>query len=110
MVHNKRNLKNTNNNEICILVRSKVGFPGGASGKELACQCRRHKKCGFDPWVKKIPWGRKGQPTTAFLPGESYGQIGLAGCSPWGPKELDITKVTEHAYALFGSFHKQPTY
>ena len=29
-------------------------FPGGASGKELACQCRRHKRQGFDPWVGKI--------------------------------------------------------
>ena len=34
------------------------GFPGGASGKEPACQCRRHKRCRFDPWVKKIPLGR----------------------------------------------------
>ena len=30
------------------------GFPGGASGKELACQCRRCKRRGFDPWVGKI--------------------------------------------------------
>ena len=32
-----------------------MGFPGGASGKEPTCQCRRHKRRGFDPWVKKIP-------------------------------------------------------
>ena len=31
------------------------GFPGGTSGKESACQCRRHKRCGFDPWVGTIP-------------------------------------------------------
>ena len=31
------------------------GFPGGASGKEPTCQCRRHKRCRFDPWVEKIP-------------------------------------------------------
>ena len=30
-------------------------FPGGASGKELVCQCRRCKRHGFDPWVRKIP-------------------------------------------------------
>ena len=41
------------------------------SGKESACQCRR---CGFDPWVGKIPWRRKWQPTLVFLPGESYRQ------------------------------------
>ena len=37
-------------------------FPGGASGKESACQCRRHKRHRFDPWVGKIPWSRKWQP------------------------------------------------
>ena len=43
------------------------GFPGGASGKEPACQCRRLKTHGFDPWVGKIPWRRKWQPTAVFL-------------------------------------------
>ena len=32
-----------------------MGFPAGASGKEPACQCRRCKRAGFDPWVRKIP-------------------------------------------------------
>ena len=36
----------------------KVGFLGGTSGKELICQCRRHKRGGFDPWVRKIPCRR----------------------------------------------------
>ena len=34
---------------------SGVGFPGGASGKESACQYRRAKSHGFDPWARKIP-------------------------------------------------------
>ena len=34
------------------------GFPGGASGKEPVCQCRRHKRCRFNSWVGKIPWRR----------------------------------------------------
>ena len=39
------------------------GFPRGARGKEPICQCRRHKRCGFDPWVGKIPWrGGHGNP------------------------------------------------
>ena len=38
------------------------GFPGGTSGKEPACQCGRHKRHGFDPWVGKIPWRRHGNP------------------------------------------------
>ena len=46
------------------------GLPGGISGKEPACQCRRPKRCGFDPSVRKIPWRRLWQPTPVFLPGE----------------------------------------
>ena len=66
----------------------------GASDKELACQCRRCKRCGFDPWVRKIPWTRKRQPTPVFLPGKSHGQRSLVGYSPWGCKESDTTKAT----------------
>ena len=57
-------------------------FLGGASGKEPSCQCRRHKICEFDPWVGKIPWRRKWQPTPVFLPEEFHGQRSLAGYSP----------------------------
>ena len=46
----------------------------------------------FDPWVGKIPWRRKRQPTPVFLPGESHGQRSLAGYSPWGRRELDTTE------------------
>ena len=53
------------------------GFPGGTIGKEPACQWRRHKRHGFDPWVGKIPWRRKWQPTPVFLAGESHGQRNL---------------------------------
>ena len=45
-----------------------LGFPGGASGKESACQSRRHKRCGFSPWVGKIPCRRAWQPIPVFLP------------------------------------------
>ena len=38
------------------------GFPRGASGKEPTCQCRRHKRYRFNPWVGKIPWRRAWQP------------------------------------------------
>ena len=64
------------------------------SGKESACQCRSRKRCGFDPWVGKIPWRRKWQPTPVFLPGESQEQRNLVGYSPWACKESD---TTEHA-------------
>ena len=55
-------------------------FLGGASGKESAFQCRRHKRLRFDPWVWKIPRRRAWQPTPVFLPGESHGQRSLLGC------------------------------
>ena len=48
------------------------GSPGGASGEEPACQCRRSKRHGFDSWVGQIPWRRAWQPTPIFLPGESH--------------------------------------
>ena len=69
-----------------------VGFPGNATGKKLACQCRRHKRQGFNPWVGKIPWRRGWQPTPVFLPEKSYGQRSLAGYSPWGSQSLTQLK------------------
>ena len=65
------------------------GFPGGSSGKEPACQGRRH---GLDPWVGKIPWRRAWQPTPVFLPGEFHGQRNLVDSSPWGLRESDTTE------------------
>ena len=62
------------------------GSPGGDSGKESACQCRRRKRRGFDPWVRKIPWRRKWQPTLVFLPGAFHGQRSLVGYNPRGHK------------------------
>ena len=59
-----------------------MGFPGGASLKEPACQCRRCERCGFDPWVGKIPWRMAWKPISEFLPGESHGQRPLVGYSP----------------------------
>ena len=67
-------------------------FPGAASGKEPTCQCRRHKRCGFNPWVRKIPCRR------ASMPGESHGQRSLAGYSPQGRKELNMTELTERSH------------
>ena len=55
-------------------------------------QCRRLKRCSFNPWVGKIPWSRKWQSTPVFLPGESHEQRSLAGYSPWGRTESDMTE------------------
>ena len=67
---------------ICALIRrSNSGLLWCLSGKESTCQCRR---CKFNPWVRKIPWRRKWQPTPVFVPGKSHRQKILAGYSPWG--------------------------
>ena len=59
-----------------------LGFPGGTSGKEPVCQCRRLRGHVFDPWVGKMPWRRAWQLTLVFLPREFHGQRNLACCSP----------------------------
>ena len=68
------------------------------SGKEFTCQCRSHRRCQFNPGVRKIPWKRKRQPTPVFLPGESHGQRSLEGYSPQGHKESD---TREHALCQY---------
>ena len=50
------------------------------SGKESTCQCR---SCRFDPWIRKIPWRRKWQPTPDFSPEKSHGLRNLVGYGPW---------------------------
>ena len=62
-----------------------------------ANQCRRLKRHGFSPWIGKIPWRRKQQPTPLFFPGEFHGEQSLAGYFLCGCKELDIT---EHAHTV----------
>ena len=66
----------------------------GTSGKESTCQCRRYRILGFNPQVEKIPWSRKWQPAPVFLPGRFHGQRNLAGYSPQGHKESDMTEYT----------------
>ena len=44
----------------------------GAGGKEPACQHRRHRRHRFHPWVRKIPWRRRWQPSPVFWPGKFH--------------------------------------
>ena len=64
--------------------------------KNLPANARRHRRPGFNPWVRKIPWRRAWQPTPIFLPEESHGQRSLAGCSPRLGKDLDMTERLTH--------------
>ena len=61
-----------------------MGFPGGSTGKESACNAGRP---GLDPQVGKIPWKRERLPTPVFWPGEFQGPN-----SSWGLKESDMTE------------------
>ena len=68
------------------------GFPGSTGDKESYCQSKRHKKCKFSPWVGKIQYSRKWQPTPVLLPGKFHGQRSLTVYSPQGYKELGMTE------------------
>ena len=80
-----------------------MGFPASASGKESVCQCRRCGRGEFDFQVGKISWRRKRQLTPVFLLENVHGQRSLAGYSPWGCKELDMT---EHARGVHETLHE----
>ena len=69
--------------------------PSGSAVKHLPAS-KRHRRCGFDPWVKKIPWRRAWTPTPVLLPEESHGQRSLAGYSPWGHKETQLKRLSTH--------------
>ena len=69
---------------------TRVGYGASLLAQKSIClQCRRP---GFDPWVEKIPWRRKWQPTPVFLPGKFHRLRRLVGYSPWGCKESDMTE------------------
>ena len=65
------------------------------SGKESCLRCRKRRRCGFNPRIRKIPWRRKWQPTPGFLAGKSHGQRSLVGYSPGGHKESDRTEQSK---------------
>ena len=75
-----------------------LGLHCWVSSKESACQCRRHKRPGFDPWVGRIPWRRKWQPTPVSLPGDSHGRRSLVGYNLWGHR-------VEHDWSKWAGVH-----
>ena len=73
-----------------------LGFPGGVSGKEHACQFTRYKRYGSIPGSGRFPCRREWQPTPAPSPGKSHGQRNLADYSPWSHKSG--TKLSTRAW------------
>ena len=80
-----------------------LGFPTWLSGMESACECR----CGFNPWIRKIPRRRKWQPTAVFLPGKSHGQRNLVGNSPWDHKRVGHDLANKNNKISFWNHDKQ---
>ena len=102
--HSAAAAKQTSLNAVHLL----MCFPGGASGKDLTCRCRRCKRRGFSPRVGKIPWRRAWQPTPVFWPGESHGQRSLEGCSPWGlPIQTPLKRLSTDARICWCVSHTQ---
>ena len=75
------------------------GFPGGTTGKEPVCQCRRRKRGGFDPWVGKIPWRRAWQSTPVFFLGKFHGQRSLVSYSSWRSKGIGEDLATKQQFS-----------
>ena len=78
-------------------------FPGGASGKEPACQCQSCKKCGFDPWVRKIPWRKKWQPTPVFLTEEAHRGAWQAIVHRVAKSQMWLKQLSRHIRIQFSS-------
>ena len=66
-----------------------MDFPGGSSGKEVSCQCRRHKRCRLGHWVGRIPWTRAWLSTPVFLPGNS----------PWTEEPGGLQSIGSQSWA-----------
>ena len=62
-------------------------LPRCLSSKESACQCRRPRRLGCDPWVGRSRGVGKWQLTRVFLLGKSHGQRSPGG-SPQGCKRV----------------------
>ena len=89
------------------ILGSTMGLPRWLSGQESACQWRR---LGLDPWVGKIPWGRKWQPIPVLLPGESHGKRSLVGYSPRRRRVKTTERLSTHAQVVQTSLLPFPKY
>ena len=79
---------------VCVCARARAracvfinfvpsSFPGGTSGKEPTCRCRRQKRCRSIPGSRRSPGRWPGKPLQpVLLSGESQGQRSLVGYSP----------------------------
>ena len=78
----------------CHLWGRTVSDTTEATQQQQACQCKRHRRRKLDPWVVKIPWSRKWQPTPVFLSGQFHGERSLAGYMSMGSQSR--TRLSTH--------------
>ena len=69
----------------------KIALPWSSLVAQMV-KCLQWGRPGFNPWIRKIPWRRKWQPTPVLLPEKFHGRRSLVGYSPWGCKESDTTE------------------
>ena len=92
-------------NENSLRYTLTLAFPGDASGKEPTCQCRKSKRCRFNPWVGKIPWRRAWQPNPVFLLGESPWTEETGGLqSMWWQRVRHDWSDWAHTYKLISGY------
>ena len=71
-----------------------LGFPGGLAGEESACNAG---DLGSIPGLGRSPGGGHGNPLQCSCLENPHRQKSLAGYSPWGHKELDMTEKLSKA-------------
>ena len=82
--------------------------PRWLSGEESTHQCRRCRRCGFKPWVGKIPWSRKCNPLPySCLENSMDRRVWQAIYSPWGHKDSDTTeRLSMYVYKIYKILYK----
>ena len=89
-------------------------FPGGSDGKESTCQCRRHRRHGFDPWIRKIPWRRELATHSSILTWRIPWTEKPGGLQPIGSQRVRRNSVTNTHLPILCTGHPQkdvpPTY
>ena len=86
-----------------------LGLPRWLSGKESTCQYRRCRRYRFNPWVEKISWRRKWQPTPVFClenPMDRGTWGGLQSMGPHGGGHDWATEHTQEGFDCVKTFEK----
>ena len=81
------------------------GSPGGRAVKNLPAGAGDAGGGEFSPWVRKISWSKKWQPTPVFLPEKFHGKRSLGEYSPWGSRESNMTEYVHKCTHIYTTFY-----